>query len=64
MPKYQRYPNEAPDAARRRISKNVAMDKGNPAAQPGLEEKPRLRGKRSKGYNITKNLGKIPGIGY
>ena len=31
MPEYERYPGEAPEAARRRISKNIKA-KGNPGA--------------------------------
>jgi len=34
MPKYERYPNESPAAAKQRIAKNVAQNKGG--VPPGL----------------------------
>ena len=91
MPRYERYPDESPAVAKQRIAKNVAQDKGNPAARPprpsrpgarprpgaapvetkgemmgeGYEAQPMTRGKRRKpGYNLTRNLGDTPDIGY
>ena len=113
MPEFERYPNESPMAAKKRIAKNVARSSNNPNSRnnPGavnvpagvaprpvgnvppvnVATKPEMMGegypgpvqpesnlswndpnegtpvnsKRTKpGYNISKNLGDTPDIGY
>ena len=68
MPIDKPYPNEDPRAAAKRIARNKAKaptaTKGE-MMDEGYEAKPMTRGKRRKpGYNLTRNLGNTPDIGY
>ena len=63
MPEFEKYPNESPEAARRRISKNLKA-KGKPSVAPMA---PRTKSSMMrKGYNFTRNLGgeDLPDTGY
>ena len=73
MPRFERYPDESPEAAKRRISKNIAQDKRNPGAPRAVPRAPKSpRAPRTKenmmrrGYNFTRNLGgeDLPDTGY
>jgi|2_EtaG_2_1085320.scaffolds.fasta_scaffold03122_4 hypothetical protein len=69
MPEFEKYANESPEAARRRIAKNIRA-KGNPGAPsvaPMAPRAPRTKGNlMGKGYNIARNIngGKLPDVGY
>ena len=68
MPANRPYPGENPRAAAKRIARNKAQGptatKGEMMGE-GYEAKPMTRGKRRKpGYNIARNLGNTPDIGY
>ena len=69
MPKYERYPNESPIAAKRRISKNISRD-ASTAKNPRLPRAGRAGAPATKaslmkgGYNIARNIGETPDIGY
>jgi hypothetical protein len=68
MPRYERYPDESPVAARRRISKNIAKDKGNPGVKdfspvpkpPKVPPRPRAKNPdeiKTKADLLAGNLG-------
>ena len=73
MPKYERYPNEPAAAAKQRIAKNVAQNKGGvppglnrPAVPSAVVPEPAAvalapemspRTRRRPGYNFTRNIG-------
>ena len=61
MPEFEKYANESPEAARRRISKNIQA-KGKPGAPMAPRTKSSMM---RKGYNFTRNLGgeDLPDIG-
>ena len=67
MPRYERYPDESPEAARRRISKNLQAE-GNPRVTARPPRVPRAKNPdevKTKADLLAGNLGStIKNMGY